>query len=133
MTDGPTWIMRRDVDAIHSKQLREHGGRACLRDAGLLDSALAAPRNQQAYGEDDLALLAASYADAIVCNHPYVDGNKRTAFLCAFTFLMVNGLRLTAPEEEAVDRTIALASGVIGPDAYAEWLRANSTKTDDTP
>lgn len=107
----PRWLTRQAVEIIHDEQLAEHGGAGGLRDAGLLDSALARPRNLDAYGEAGLCVLAAAYAAGIVRNHPFVDGNKRAGFLAAYTFLAVNGLDLDAPEAEAVVMTRDLAAG----------------------
>ena len=118
----PLWLSRRAVEMIHAEQLAEHGGSAGLRDEGLLDSALARAQNRFAYGEADLPALAASYAHGLARNHPFVDGNKRTAFLAAYTFLGLNGLDLHAPEAEAVVMTLGLAAGEIDEDGYAAWL-----------
>lgn len=110
---------------IHDEQIAEHGGLAGLRDSVLLNSALARPRNAFAYGENDLCLLAALYAAGLVRNHPFADGNKRTAFVCCELFLAVNGLLLEADDDACVERTVALAAGDIDEHAYAHWLRAN--------
>jgi death-on-curing protein len=119
----PRWLGERTVLAIHARHLRRFGGAPGLRDKGLLDSALARPRNVHAYGEGDLFTLAATYAGGIMRNHPFVDGNKRTAFLAAALFLQKNGFRLVAPEAEAVVMTLALASGELPEAGYAAWLR----------
>lgn len=119
----PFWLTRQAIEIIHDEQLAEHGGAAGLRDAGLLDSALARPRNLFAYGEQDICALAAAYAAGIVRSHPFVDGNKRTAFLAAYTCLAVNGLDLDAPEAEAVVMTLDLASGELPEAGFAAWLR----------
>ena len=124
----PRWLARRTVDAIHEEQIVEHGGANGLRDGGLLDSALSAPQQQYAYSSDDAFNLAATYAERIAKNHPFIDGNKRTAFLAAYTFLAANGYELMASEEEATERTLALAAGGIGQQEYAAWPRANTTK-----
>jgi len=94
-----------------------------MRDEGLLDSALARPLNLAVYGEPDLAGLAASYAAGIAQNHPFVDGNKRAAFLAAGLFLTLNGMRLRAPQAEAVGAVLSLAAGELDEAAFAEWLR----------
>lgn len=125
----PIWLERDAVIIFHEEALREHGGPAGLRDDAMLDSGLARPRNAFAYGEQDICQLATLYAAGIVRNHPFVDGNKRTGFLCAALFLELNGLRLIASDEDVVANTVALAAGTIDEAAYTEWLRANSTTT----
>lgn len=122
----PIWIRRDVIDAMHDLQLVEHGGAAGIRDEGLLDSALAKPRNRHAYGETDIHSLAAAYASGIARNHPYLDGNKRTAFLAAYVFLKINGHHLAASEVAAVQMTVDLASGTIDEAAFADWLRGNT-------
>ncbi len=119
----PFWLSRQAIEIIHDEQLAEHGGAEGIRDAGLLESALARPRNLFAYGEADICALAAAYAAGIVRNHPFVDGNKRTGFLAAYSFLAVNGLELDAPEAEAVVMALDLASGEMPEEGFAAWLR----------
>jgi death-on-curing protein len=119
----PLWLSRQATEIIHDEQLAEHGGAAGIRDAGLLESALARPQNLFAYGEGDTGALAAAYAAGIVRNHPFVDGNKRTGFLAAYTFLGINGLDLIAPIAEAIVMTLGLASGEIPEEGFAAWLR----------
>lgn len=119
----PRWLGERTVLAIHARHLVRFGGASGLRDRGLLESALARPRNLHAYGEGDLFVLAATYAGGIVRNHPFVDGNKRTAFVAAALFLQKNGFRVVAPEPEAVVMTLGLASGELPEAGYAAWLR----------
>lgn len=121
----PVWIRRDVIDSVHDLQLVEHGGAVGIRDEGLLDSALAKPRNKHAYGETNIQSLAAAYASGIVRNHPYIDGNKRTAFLAAYVFLKINGHHLVASEVAAVRMTVDLASGNIDEAVFAEWLRDN--------
>ncbi len=121
----PVWVERESVTIAHAVSLAAHGGADGVRDAGLLESALARPRNLFAYGEADAAALAAAYAFGIVRNHPFVDGNKRTAFLTAAAFLELNGYRFTASEAEVVVRTLTLASSEIGEEEFAAWLREN--------
>ncbi len=123
------WLDLRVVLAVHDRQLAEHGGGSGIRDAGLLDSALARPQHASAYDEPDLCTLAALYAGGIVRNHPFVDGNKRTAFLAAYIFLGRNGLRLIAPEDDAARQMIALAAGDLAEDAFAAWLRDHTRPT----
>lgn len=122
---APVWIPSEVVLAIHDEQITEHGGLAGLRDATLLDSALARPQNAFAYGEQGLCLLAALYAVGIVRNHPFADGNKRTAFVSCELFLTVNGLLLEAEDDACIEKTIALAAGKIDELAYAAWLAEN--------
>lgn len=122
----PVWLLRSVIDAAHDAQLAEHGGAEGLRDEGALDSALARPINLHAYGETDLFRLASAYAFGIVRNHPFVDGNKRTAFLASYVFLRINGFELEADEVGAVTAVLALAAGEHGEDEFADWLKANS-------
>jgi len=119
----PLWLSRQAIEIIHDEQLAEHGGAGGIRDAGLLESALARPRNLFAYGEGDFCALAAAYAAGIVRNHPFVDGNKRTGFLAAYAFLDVNGLDLIAADAEAVVMTLGLASGEMPEQGFTAWLR----------
>jgi len=106
--------------------MADHGGIDGIRDAGLIDSALASPINRHGYGETDICRLAAAYAFAISRNHPFLDGNKRVAFTVATTFLELNGRQLTASEPEAVVATMALATGSMDDHAFGEWLSSNS-------
>jgi len=121
----PIWLLRSLIDAVHDAQIAEHGGADGLRDEGALDSALARPVNLNAYGETDVFRLAAAYAFGIVRNHPFVDGNKRTAFLAAYVFLRTNGHEIIADEVGATTAVLALAAGEIGEDEFSEWLRRN--------
>ena len=123
---APVWLLRSAVDAMHDKQLTEHGGARGIRDEGLLESALSRAANAHAYGETDLCALAANYAFGIARNHPYIDGNKRTAFLAAYTFLGLNGLRLIADEDDVVETMLAVAAGEMDEKTFAAWLRANT-------
>lgn len=111
------------AEAAHGEQLAEHGGQPGVRDAGALDSAMARPRNLALYGEPDLAGLAAAYGFGIARNHPFVDGNKRTAAVVMETFLMLNGAALKASDAELVVAIQALAAGELGEDELADWLR----------
>jgi death on curing protein len=122
----PLWLARRDVEAFHSVQIREFGGLAGLRDAGALESALARPLNLTAYGEPDVCELAASYAFGIARNHPFVDGNKRTAFVASAVFLEMNGRELAATEEDVVVTFLALAAGQLDEAALSAWFKSNS-------
>ncbi|MBL8537094.1 MAG: type II toxin-antitoxin system death-on-curing family toxin [Hyphomonadaceae bacterium] len=121
----PTWLDLAAVQAMHDEQLVEHGGAAGLRDLGLLESALARPRNAWSYGEESLIALGALYAAGIMRNHPFVDGNKRTGFLAAYAFLFVNGLEIVADEAEVIVQCLSLASGEIDEGEFAAWLRDN--------
>ncbi|GIL01033.1 MAG: death-on-curing protein [Alphaproteobacteria bacterium] len=122
----PIWLLDSIVLAMHDEQLAEHGGAQGIRDRGMLESALARPKNLFAYGEGDLCALAAAYAFGIARNHPFVDANKRTALLAAYTFLRINGQELVASETDAVATMFALAAAEIDDRAVAEWLRANT-------
>ena len=124
----PVWLDREVALAIHELMLAQHGGLAGVRDEGLLESALSKPRNLFAYGKPTVAQLAASYAAGIIRNHPFLDGNKRTGFMLAATFMELNGLTLTASEESVVQQTLALAAGELKEASYAAWLKENSRK-----
>ncbi len=117
------WIATEVAVAAHAEQLAEHGGGEGIRDAGALDSAMARPRNLALYGEPDAAALAAAYAFGIARNHPFVDGNKRTAAVVAETFLMLNGHALAATDAELVVAILALAAGDLSEDELADWFR----------
>lgn len=120
------WIGEPLARALHGEQLASHGGGSGVRDAGLLDSALQRPRNLAGYGEPDAAALAASLAYGIARNHPFVDGNKRTAFVCGAVFMELNGFRMSATEADVVLTFLALAAGDITEPALADWFRANT-------
>ena len=119
------WIDRALVLAIHDRQLAEHGGAEGVRDDGLLESALALPQQMLAYGEPppDLADLAAVLAHGLARNHPFVDGNKRTAYVVCRTFLALNGCGLAAGIEDKYQTFLALADGRLSTEAFAAWLR----------
>lgn len=112
--------------ALHDLIVHEHGGLAGVRDEGLLDSALNRPRNLHAYGAPDLFALAASYASGIVRNHPFLDGNKRTAFACACVFLEDNGRAVELAEVEVVEQMVGLAAGTVTEHRFARWLEAGA-------
>ena len=112
--------------AIHNEQLAEHGGGSGLRDQGLLESALARPINLAAYEDPDAAALAASYAVGLAKNHPFVDGNKRTAFVALELFLALNGRELMAGDVDCVVTMLAVAAGDIDETELAEWIRQNT-------
>ena len=119
----PIWVLDEVVIAIHKRQLAEHGGAVGVRDAGLLASALARPKHLFAYVNGvTLAQLAAAYAFGIVRNHPFVDGNKRTAFVVAMLFLRLNGYTIAASQEEKYQTFLALAEGRLDEAVLATWL-----------
>ncbi len=120
------WLSRRIVLAIHDEQLAEHGGAIGVRDEGLLESALARPLNRAAYGEPDTAELAALYAIAIARNHPFVDGNKRTAYVALESFLELNGCEFPVSDADAVIATLAMASGQMPDEEFTVWVRNNA-------
>lgn len=124
----PVWIRQDAVLRIHDEQLREHGGPAGVRDLGMLESALARPKNLYAYAAEPptLGALAAAYAKGIVANHPFVDGNKRTAFVVSLTFLLLNGLQVTAPKEDRIAVFWRLAAGQMREDELAQWFAGNT-------
>lgn len=121
------WLREEVVLALHEEQLAEHGGAPGLRDLGLLQSALARPENLSVYGDPDVAALTAAYAFGIARNHPFVDGNKRTAAVSALLFLVHNAFRFQIGEAELVIMTLALASGDLTEDEVAAWLRDRLT------
>jgi death-on-curing protein len=118
-----TWLRLDAVTALHDRQLTEHGGPSGIRDQGALESALARPQNLAAYGEPDAAALAASYAFGLARNHAFVDGNKRTAWVAARLFLMLNDQELVFDKVEATQVMLALAAGELGEEELAAWLR----------
>jgi len=117
------WVTTDVALAVHAQQLAEHGGGEGVRDAGSLESAMSRPQNLAQYGAPDIAALAAAYGFGIARNHPFVDGNKRTAAIVSETFLMLNGYRLTASDAELVVAFVALAAGELSEDELADWLR----------
>jgi death on curing protein len=126
MTDPraePVWLDSRIAYAVHDRQLAEHGGGVGLRDQGALESALARPVNQWSYGEDERVKLAAAYAFGIARNHPFVDGNKRTAWIMARLFLMANAVEIAFDKIDATNTVIALAAGELSEDELADWFR----------
>jgi death on curing protein len=119
------WIAHDVVIAIHEAQLAEHGGASGIRDINLLESALGRPLNLDNYGQPDIADLAASYACGIAGNHPFIDGNKRTAFVVAEVFLELNGGELKADDAACVETMLKVASGDMDQEVMAGWIRAN--------
>ena len=118
------WLPKEAVLAMHARQLAEHGGGSGIRDLGLLESALQRPQNKLAYGTPVIADAAAAYAYGIAKNHPFVDGNKRTALVASRTFLLYNGYQVTASKEDKLKTFIALAEGSLSEDDLAAWFRA---------
>jgi death-on-curing protein len=129
----PTWIDKQQVRAIHARQISEHGGSSGVRDENLLESALARPQNLLAYSEEQPSLerLAASYAFGIARNHPFVDGNKRTALVVSFVFLLLHGIVITATREERYRTFYDLAAGKITEDELTVWFERNSSSATD--
>lgn len=122
---GRRWIGEASVFAIHDEQIAEHGGPAGVRDSPLFLSGLARPRNLEAYGNPDVADLAAAYAFGIARNHPFMDGNKRTAWVVAETFLLKNGYELIASDGDGVRTMLEVADGSMPEPDFASWLRSN--------
>ena len=122
------WISRKLILAVHDEVLAQYGGASGIRDEGLLESALARPINRAAYGEPNVAELAALYAIAIARNHPFVDGNKRAAFGAMTLFLSLNGLELEAPEVEAVEIMLKMAGHFIEDEEFTAWVVAHATE-----
>lgn len=131
VAEGPTelepiWIQQKVILALHDEQIAEHGGGSGMRDLGLLESALARPQHQHVYEQADLTALAAAYAYGIARNHPFVDGNKRTAAVVMELFLMLNGVTVTATDAEIVVTFQALAAGELAEEDLTTWIRAHS-------
>ena len=125
----PLWIDERDALAIHDRLLALHGGRVGLRDRGLLESALARPRQHYTYARNpDIIEMAARYTAGIVRNHPFVDGNKRTGFVIAVLFLELHSFDFKASEVDATQAVMALAAGRLDETGYTAWLRENVTR-----
>ena len=126
----PVWIDERDAIALHDRLLALDGGAAGVRNVGLLQSALARPQQLHAYGGDpDIIDMAAAYVVGIARNHPFVDGNKRTAFVVGVLFLEINSHRFTATEEDATQAVLGLADGTIDEASFIHWLRANVSRS----
>lgn len=124
------WMTKSSLLLLHGESVAEHGGSAGLRDEGLLDSALGRPLNLLAYADPaappDFAALAASYTVGLAKNHPFVDGNKRAAFLATGLFLYLNGYRLNASQTEATITMLAVATGDLTEDEFSAWLRTHA-------
>ncbi len=128
MSSEPEWLTLEIIVDIHSEQLAIFGGPPGIRDQGMLESALGRPINKFAYGETDLAALAAAYAYGIARNHPFVDGNKRAAFLALITFLGLNGVAFAPRQPAATAIILALAAGEVSEESLARWIRDNWPK-----
>ncbi|MDH3235257.1 MAG: type II toxin-antitoxin system death-on-curing family toxin [Alphaproteobacteria bacterium] len=124
------WLTDDAVKAMHEQLIAAFGGTGGIRDEGLLASALARPKQIVAYGEPTVPRLAAAYAYGIARNHPFVDGNKRSALMAAYTFLRINGFALAASEVETVAVIRDLAADEIDEDALARWIAANTSPLD---
>ena len=124
----PEWIGVAVALAIHEEQIAEHGGGEGVRDTGLLESARARPRNAWGYGVTDLCVLAASLGHGIARNHPFVDGNKRAAFVAVETFLILNGVELVAGDADCVVAMLDLAAGEMTENEFAAWLRDHTAR-----
>ena len=129
----PRWLRLEVVLAVHEQQIAEHGGAPGLRDRGMLESALARPQQKAAYGEPDLADLAAAYAFGIARNHPFVDGNKRVAFVALELFLRINGFELVADDRACLAVMLDLAAGELEEEALAAWVRARLERRSPQP
>ncbi len=126
MNEPWRWLSADVLLAVHEEQLAEHGGAAGVRDLGLFESALARPQNVAAYGNPDAADLAASYGVGLAKNHPFIDGNKRTAFVAVELFLALNGHELMADDADCVLTMLAVAAGSLDEPGFAAWLRTHS-------
>ena len=124
----PFWLDKDQLLAVHDQLLARFGGLKGVRDDGMLESAINRPLQLFYYGKPTVFELSAAYAQGLVNNHPFLDGNKRIGFMAAYIFLGINGWQLTAPEEEAVIMTRGLAAGEVEEAAYAMWLKKSSTK-----
>ena len=128
----PRWLQAGVIEAVHLRQLAEHGGAAGIRDRGLLETALAKPQQLASYGDPlpDACALAAAYGYGIAHLHPFVDGNKRTSLVATLMFLRLNGFGIQAPAQDRYETWLALAAGELDESALADWLRARLTAAD---
>ncbi|MDR3496294.1 MAG: type II toxin-antitoxin system death-on-curing family toxin [Ancalomicrobiaceae bacterium] len=126
---GARWLTLAEVLALHEKQLARFGGPSGIRDQGMLESALGRARNKWDYEGADLPTLAAAYAYGIARNHPFVDGNKRAAFVAMMLFLRLNGVRFAPPQPEATQIMIGLAVGDVSEESLARWIRDRLPET----
>ena len=127
------WIDPVVIRAIHGEQLAEHGGGMGTRDEGFLESALARPMQLAAYDTPDVADLAAAYGHGLAKNHPFIDGNKRTAFVAVELFLALNGSVLTANDADCVMTMLAVAASDIDEASFADWIRRHSAPVSGAP
>ncbi len=126
----PKWLSLREVLVAHERQLLRFGGPAGLRESGALESALGRPRNKWAYGETDMAVLSAAYAYGIARNHPFIDGNKRAAFVAMMLFLRRNSIAFAPAPAEATHAILGLAAGEISEESLARWIRDRTPAAD---
>lgn len=126
MNESWAWLSSDVLLAVHEEQLAEHGGAAGVRDLGLFESALSRPRNLVSYGDPDVCELAAAYGYGLARNRPFIDGNKRTAFVAVELFLVLNGRDLVADDAACVLTMLAIAAGEMSEQVFAEWLRKNT-------
>ncbi len=127
MSTAPFRFLTADIAlAVHERQLAEHGGLSGVKDAGLLESAMARPLNKAAYGEEDPFALAAAYGFGVARNHPFADGNKRTAWVMTRLFLKLNRIEIAFDKADAIQTMLALAAGQLEEDAFAAWLRSKA-------
>jgi death-on-curing protein len=124
----PRWLTLEEIVVTHERQLALFGGAAGIRDRGMLESALMRPQNKWRYEEADLAALAAAYAFGIAKNHPFVDGNKRVAFLAMAGFLRRNGVKFAPSQEAATAAILAVAAGEVSEDGLTRWISDNLPK-----
>ena len=117
------WLTREAIEVIHREQLREHGGLIGIKDENALEAAIARPQHKAAYENPDVYELAAAYLFGIARNHPFSDGNKRTAFLAAYTFLAIHSQRLTANQGEVIEFVLEVAAGQVNESGIAKFLR----------
>lgn len=122
----PKWLELRSITILHDDVIAEHGGLLGVRDQGALESAVARPRNKWLYGEEDVVRLAAAYGFGLARNHAFADGNKRIAYVAAELFLILNGFRLVADDEEKIATFLSLAAGGLSEEPLAEWLRSRA-------
>ena len=127
--DDPAWILDETVLAIHNRQIAEHGGLSGVRDANALASALGRPKNKFAYGEPSIFELAAAYGFGIATNHPFADGNKRTAYVVSVLFLALNGYRVEAGQDEKYRTFLDLAAGKLSEAELTEWFGTHCVAT----
>lgn len=127
MTDNWRWIGLEPTLLIHERQIAQHGGSPGIRDRGLLESALARPMTLTIYGQPDLFDLAACYGWGLARNHPFIDGNKRTAFTVCMTFLRLHGQRPVASQQDLLTLFVGVAAGTVTEASLADWLRTHCT------